>query len=127
VPHHSRVSQIVVDADPAAHDATLSFWQAATGQKATHIERFPEFHSLDLAATDVGMLVQRLGDGPSRVHIDIHADDLAAEVARLEALGATVQRWDGEAPWCVLRDPAGLLFCVVRDPRVDESNGRRWD
>jgi len=39
------------------------------------------------------------------------APGLAAEVARLEALGATVQsRHD---TWAVLTDPGGLVFCVV--------------
>jgi len=51
-------------------------------------------------------------DHPSRVHLDIETDDLDAEVARLEALGARrlgfVQRW-----W-VLEAPTGQRFCVVR-------------
>jgi predicted enzyme related to lactoylglutathione lyase len=128
VPHYSRISKIVVDADSAAHDRELAFWQAATGQEMEHYQRFPEYHGTDLPGTDVGLLVQHLGEGPSRLHLDIHTDDLAAEVARLEKLGATVVRpaADG-AFWCVLRDPAGLLFCVVRDARLNESNAQRWD
>ena len=39
------------------------------------------------------MLVQRLDEGTARMHMDIHTDDLAAEVSRLERLGAErVQR-----------------------------------
>ena len=45
------------------------------------------------------------------MHLDIHTDDLDAEVARLEKLGAErVQQVHG---WWVMRDPAGLLFCVL--------------
>jgi hypothetical protein len=32
--------------------------------------------------------MQRLDSGAPRVHLDIHTDDLDAEVARLERLGA---------------------------------------
>jgi hypothetical protein len=49
---------------------------------------------------------------PSRVHLDIETDDLDAEAARLEALGAKkigfVKRW-----W-VMEAPTGQRFCIVR-------------
>jgi len=125
--HYSRIFKIVVDADAAVHDRELAFWQAATGQELEHYQRFSEFHGTDLPGTDVGLLVQHIGEGPSRLHIDIHTDDMTAEVARLEGLGATVVRREEGTFWCVLRDPAGLLFCVVADPRVTEANGQRWD
>ena len=75
----------------------------------------------------IGILVQRLGEGPSRIHLDIHTDDLEAEVARLKGLGAEeVQRINR---WCVMRDPAGMVFCVVPDPpgRLNDANAQRWD
>ena len=56
-------------------------------------------------------LLQRVGDDRPRVHLDVHTDDVTAEVARLIALGATeVGRHDD---WVVLADPAGTVFCVV--------------
>jgi predicted enzyme related to lactoylglutathione lyase len=52
-----------------------------------------------------------------RVHLDLYADDAAAEISRLEALGATrVEDWDGYSDDCdfvVLADPAGNRFCVI--------------
>jgi Glyoxalase-like domain len=57
------------------------------------------------------LLMQRLESGPPRVHLDIHTDDLDAEVARLERLGA--QRVQRVQTWWVMRDPAGLPFCVL--------------
>jgi hypothetical protein len=61
------------------------------------------------------------------VHIDIHTDDLAAEVARLERLGA--ERVQQVHSWQVMRDPPGLLFCVIPEPRgsLSESNAQRWE
>jgi len=116
---------IVVDAPPDQHDAELVFWQAASGTQLNQLERHPEYHGAALPHTDIAMLVQRLGTGPARYHVDIHTDDLDAEVARLVALGAhLVERVDF---WCVLRDPAGLLLCVVLDHRVNASNAQRWD
>ena len=54
---------------------------------------------------------QRLQEGPSRIHLDIESDDVAAEVARLEGLGARVV--ERRETYVVMTDPGDLLFCVV--------------
>jgi hypothetical protein len=127
VPHYSKVSKVVIDVPEAAHDRELGFWQGATGQAMTRFTRHPEYHGAELPGVGMGMLIQRLGDGESRVHLDIHTDDLDAEVARLERLGAErVREVNG---WWVMRDPAGLLFCVIPDRpgSLDDGNARRWE
>jgi hypothetical protein len=43
-----------------------------------------------------------------------------AEVRRLEKLGATMVE-DGEH-WAIMRDPAGMLFCVIADPNLHATN-----
>ena len=48
--------------------------------------------------------------GQHRLHLDIDARDRRAEVLRLTALGATVEREGGD--YTVLRDPEGNVFCV---------------
>jgi hypothetical protein len=58
------------------------------------------------------------GDAVStRVHLDVRpypGDDLAAEVARLHALGAAdADVGQGEVAWAVLADPEGNEFCVL--------------
>ena len=53
----------------------------------------------------------------SRVHIDIEADDIEAEVRRLEALGA--RQVERIHTWCVMEAPTGQRFCVVRVQRSD--------
>ena len=52
----------------------------------------------------------------SRVHVDLHADDMAAEVARLEGLGAQRLRANAfsDTRWTVMADPEGNEFCVVQ-------------
>ncbi|HVQ88501.1 MAG TPA: VOC family protein [Actinomycetes bacterium] len=52
----------------------------------------------------------------NRLHIDLRPDDQAAEVARIEALGAkqvSVGQGD-DVTWVVLADPEGNEFCVLR-------------
>jgi Glyoxalase-like domain len=127
VTHHSRLGAVVIDLPPAGHGPGLAFWQAATGQSLTRFDGHPEYHGGALPGGDTWLLVQRLGDGPGRVHLDIHTDDLAAEVARLEGLGA--QRVAQVHGWQVMRDPAGLTFCVVPQPpgTLNDTNAARWD
>jgi hypothetical protein len=125
--HYSRLFQIVIDVPPAEHDREVAFWSGAVGQLLKQGERYPEYHGAALDGQEFGLLIQRLGNGPGRVHLDIHTDDLAAEVARLEELGA--ERVQLVHDWWIMRDPAGLLFCVVPEPvgSLNDSNAHRWD
>jgi predicted enzyme related to lactoylglutathione lyase len=53
---------------------------------------------------------------PPRIHLDLYADDQAAEIERLTALGARHVDWDHYPPgadWVVLEDTEGNRFCVV--------------
>jgi predicted enzyme related to lactoylglutathione lyase len=53
---------------------------------------------------------------PPRIHLDLYAQDQAAEVERLLALGATEVHWDKRPPdadYVILADPEGNRFCVV--------------
>lgn len=125
--HYSRLSKIVIDVPPADHDRELAFWSAAAGQPLTRFDKYPEYHGAALGGQDFGLLIQRLGQGSARVHIDIHTDDLPAEIARLEKLGA--ERVQQAHSWQVMRDPAGLVFCVIPESpgTLDENNAQRWD
>jgi Glyoxalase-like domain len=127
VAHYSRLFKVVIDVPPAEHDRELAFWNAAIGQPLTRFERHPEYHGAMLPGQDFGLLIQRLGRGQARVHVDIHTDDLPAEVARLEELGA--ERAGQAHSWQLMRDPAGLVFCVIPQPQgtLDDTNARRWD
>lgn len=53
---------------------------------------------------------------PPRIHLDLYAEDQAAEVKRLIVLGATEVHWDKRPPdadYVILADPEGNRFCVV--------------
>ncbi len=64
--------------------------------------------SLDRARSEVHL--------PPRLHLDLYADDQAAEVERLVALGATRVDWKRRPPdadYVIRQDPEGNRFCVV--------------
>lgn len=62
--------------------------------------------------------------GPGRVHLDLTAADMAAEVDRLIGPGAT-KLWridvaqSGTTTWTTMGDPDGNEFCVVQQPPGD--------
>ncbi|MGN7248482.1 VOC family protein [Janibacter anophelis] len=61
---------------------------------------------------------QRVDDptpGKNRLHLDLGAPDLDAEVQRLTAVGAQVvaERSMGDFRWVTLTDPDGNEFCVA--------------
>lgn len=63
---------------------------------------------------------------PSRVHLDIETDDIEAEVARLEQLGA--RRVKFVKRWWVMEAPTGQRFCVVNPQRPDfAEKANVWD
>ena len=51
------------------------------------------------------------------MHLDIETDDVEAEVQRVLELGAIVH--ERRSGYVILRDPGGLVFCVV--PVQDEA------
>jgi len=123
--HRSRLNVVVVDIDEPDHDKGLAFWTTALGAKATQVKEYPEYHSISGPGVPMGFLVQRIG-GPSRMHLDIWTDNVQAEVARLEAAGA--ERVEFIDHWQVMRDPAGMLFCVIPAPegKLDDTNSITW-
>ena len=58
----------------------------------------------------------------NRLHLDLRPDDQAAEVERLEGLGARRASigQTAEVTWVVLADPDGNEFCVLRALTADE-------
>jgi predicted enzyme related to lactoylglutathione lyase len=113
--HRNLLNTFVIDAPSEVRDETLAFWSAALGAKPTPTA-MAQYHILENAAPPNRIVVQDVGKGPAGIHFDIHTDDLDAEVERLVALGATVvdPSWaDHPGRWIIMRDPAGMEFCVV--------------
>ena len=80
---------------------------------------------LDTPQDEPIVQIQRV-EHESRVHIDIETDNIPAEVARLEKLGAHVV--DRLERWVVMQAPTGQRFCVVRVQRPGfPKNANSWD
>lgn len=123
--HRSRIGVVLIDHPESSYAAGAAFWSAVAGR-----DREPEegpYESLGLLAGALPLELQRTGDDtPARVHLDIETDDVAAEVARVLALGAAVvEQRDG---YTILTDPGGLVFCVVPVQRPDtfDDHATTW-
>jgi predicted enzyme related to lactoylglutathione lyase len=114
--HKSRLAGFIIDCQTSDLEGAARFWSAALGLgvRAAHASE-PAYRTLDTAPGDPHLEVQRVGH-PSRVHLDIEADDIEAEVRRLEQLGA--QRIGPVRDWYVMQAPTGQRFCVVRAERA---------
>lgn len=104
-----QLSGIAIDVNDL--EVMLPFWQAVTGYEAKSGEDWAFLAgSADGTAGVFLQVVPELRAGKNRLHIDLTADDVAAEVGRITALGAgTVAVHDR---WTVLSDPEGNQFCV---------------
>jgi len=112
--HRSRIGVVLVDHPAESYDEAAEFWAAARGSERRGDPSDPDdpYEALDAIGGGIKLELQRTGNGtPARVHLDIEADDVAAEIARVVGLGARVV--DHHEDWAVLVDPGGLLFCVV--------------
>jgi Glyoxalase-like domain len=125
--HRSRIAIVLIDHPEEIFETTLAFWAGAVGEQAT-VPQVAPIQRLGMLAGSLGFEVQRTGSGtPSRMHLDIETDDIPAEVERLAGLGATIaQEREGIT---VMRDPGGLLFCVIgvqTDEAEFDKHARTW-
>ena len=124
--HKSRLAGFIIDCNTDDLQAAAEFWGAALGmevcdlpgQEGKYIELVEPTGQLHIEVQSV--------THPSRVHLDIEADDIEAEVRRLEALGA--RRVEKIRTWWVMAAPTGQRFCVVR-PQGDAfaSTANTWE
>ena len=113
-----RVGSIVIRVDDLPRQA--AFWAAALDYVAREDPNEGDFVlmrprdgvgpnlSLDRVRSTVHI--------PPRIHLELYAEDQAAELARLIGLGATEVHWDKRPPdadYVILADPEGNRFCVV--------------
>ncbi|HEY9512245.1 MAG TPA: VOC family protein [Rhodanobacter sp.] len=125
--HYSRLCAILIDCRTTDVDQATRFWAAALGRAvdAEHPASRGNYRMLETPPDEPIVEIQRV-EHASRVHIDIETDDIPAEVARLETLGAQVV--DRLPRWVVMQAPTGQRFCVVRVQRPDfPKNATRWD
>lgn len=115
--HHSRLCTVVIDCqtDDLKHAAV--FWSRALNKRIATVDQDGDGRYAELVTEqdEPIILLQRV-DHESRVHLDIETDDLDAEVARLEGLGAIRVAYVRDR-WWVMQAPSGHRFCVVRPQR----------
>lgn len=124
--HRSQLAGIIIDCEGDDLDAAAHFWAKALGysQKPLTDPEDARYRGLDTGTDQPYIEVQSV-QHPSRVHIDIEADDIEAEVQRLERLGA--KRIEQIRSWWVMEAPTGHRFCVVRAGRDNfEETANAW-
>jgi predicted enzyme related to lactoylglutathione lyase len=119
-----RIQCITID----AHDLkkVAHFWAQALDWKIT----FEDENEISIELLDESPEVGRIPDilfikvpddkvVKNRLHLDLRPQDQAAEVARLESLGAKkieIGQSDNDGTsWVVMADPEGNEFCVLRE------------
>ena len=112
----SKWYTVVVDSsDPAA---IAKFWAAVLEYRVIYSAPDEVVIAKD-EKTYPGLIFVPVPEGKTvknRLHIDIGAPEVDAEVARLTALGATVVRKVSEhgMQWTVMLDPESNAFCVCK-------------
>ncbi|WP_454832181.1 VOC family protein [Pseudoxanthomonas wuyuanensis] len=126
--HRSRLAGFIIDSQTDDLSAASTFWSQALGLKVTSADDggLGIYDMLEDGPGGMHIEVQKVSH-PSRVHLDIESDDIEAEVARLEKLGA--QRIECVRDrWWVMQAPTGHRFCVVP---MNENSARgksnRWE
>ena len=116
--HRSRLSTIVIDCNIDDLDVATEFWSQALGKPVANADQDGDgkYAELLTAEDEPIIVLQKVGHA-SRVHLDIETDDLDAEVARLEKLGARRVALVHDR-WWVMEAPSGQRFCVVRPQRA---------
>jgi predicted enzyme related to lactoylglutathione lyase len=107
--------EITIDAEDP--ERVAAFWTAALGYR--HLYRRDPYVVCGPPPGVVGprVVIQSVPGSPapaSRVHLDLRVPAPDATVARLVALGATVEAEveEGTRTWTVLRAPEGVAVCV---------------
>jgi predicted enzyme related to lactoylglutathione lyase len=125
--HKSRLAGFIIDCQTDDLDGAARFWSQALGFEVRHPrgEEGRKYRVFDTQPDELHIEVQKV-DHASRVHLDIEADDIEAEVCRLEKLGA--RRIAQIQTWWVMEAPTGQRFCVVRVQRSDfAENANTWN
>lgn len=124
--HRSRLAGFIIDCQTDDLSSASAFWSRALGLPV-------------VSANDGGLgLYDKLAEGPgglhievqkvehpSRVHLDIEADDVEAEAVRLEGLGARRIAFVHDR-WWVMEAPTGQRFCIVPMSDPHRSHVNTW-
>ena len=94
--------------------ARAAFWSAAVGQPLTRFDTHPEYHCAVLQGQEFELLIQRLGDGPGRVHRTSTPTAWPPKSPDSRNLAPNgYSRWTPGGSCAIL---PGLPFCVIPSP-----------
>jgi predicted enzyme related to lactoylglutathione lyase len=111
--HKSRLAGFIIDCNTTDLQGAAQFWGRALGLAVRQLPASEGEKYVRLVDPEDRLHIEvQAVSHPSRVHLDIEADDIDAEVKRLEALGA--KRVSQVQTWWVMEAPTGQRFCVVR-------------
>ena len=107
----------MVTFDCSDPDALASWWNDVVGGDVNAVA--PGEFVMVVRQNGPTLGFQKVPDptlGKNKVHLDFHAEDREAEVARLVGLGAKEtgrNNFGPEFEWVVMADPEGNAFCVA--------------
>jgi len=112
--HRSRLAGFIIDSQQGSLREAAGFWGQALGLAVQDQDEggLGLYAVLEDGPGGLHIEVQKVAHA-SRVHLDIETDDIEAEVARLEKLGARRIEWVRDS-WWVMEAPTGHRFCVVK-------------
>src|SRR5580765_7179157 len=107
--HYSRLCALLIDCKTADVHEAARFWAAALGRPVdpAHPGTRGNYVMLETPPDEPIVQIQRV-EHESRVHLDSETDDIPAEVARLESLGASVV--NRIERWVLMQAPTGQRF-----------------
>lgn len=113
-----RIQWLTVFLDFPVHDLEngVAFWSDVTGASLSPWRgTADEFATLAPPRGDACVRVQRVRDGASRCHLDLHvgprAESLTIAIDRARTLGARILRRLGDL--VIAESPGGFVFCLV--------------
>ncbi len=117
-----KIGSVVIDCND--FEAMSRFWQEALRYAPREPPADGWVVLRDPRGPNVNLSLNRVSeprDGKNRLHLDLYAQDQAAEVERLLALGATLHPRTAEPDedFVVLADPEGNFFYVVEKQPAD--------
>lgn len=117
-----RIENISIDSTSPFE--TAQFWEQALGWQIAEdgdddeiaVQPAPGSPEFGVLPDILFLRVPETKAVKNRLHLDLRPADQAAEVARLESLGATrVDIGQGsDVIWVVMADPEGNEFCILR-------------
>jgi predicted enzyme related to lactoylglutathione lyase len=126
--HKSRLTTVLIDCAEEDWQSGLNFWSSALGKPVVEDDD-EKYKSLRGRVGGQGgpyVLLQKVPAAERAFHLDIETDDVEAEVARLQKLGATLKARISRH--VVMTAPTGHAFCVVPQHRGDfEDTANRWE